>query len=66
MEIKRKTYIPPTIEENNIDTSPIMLALSMENPDIMIDGDKSINTRDEQLGRKRRGTWGNLWSDNSW
>ena len=66
MEMKREEYIAPTMEVHKVDTSPIMLALSMENPDIVIDSDKSINTRDEQLGRKRRGTWGNLWSDNSW
>lgn len=66
MEIKRKPYIAPTIEVSEVDASPMMLSLSVENPDLIIDGNTSINTREDQLGRKRRGTWGNLWSDNGW
>ena len=66
MEIKRKPYIAPTIEVSEVDASPMMLSLSVENPDLVVDSDIIIDTREEQLGRKRRGTWGNLWSDNGW
>ncbi len=65
-KIKRRPYIAPAIEVHDMVTSPIMLALSVENPGLIINGDTSINTRDEQLGRTKRGTWGNLWSDSGW
>ena len=41
----------------------MMLILSVENPDLIVDGDVEIDTRDEQLANQRRGTWGNLWAD---
>ena len=66
MEIKRKTYMTPTIEVHELDTPPIMLTMSVENPGLIINSNTSINTRDEQLGRTKRGTWGNLWSDRRW
>lgn len=66
MEIKRKEYIAPSMEVHEMETSPLMLTLSVESPGIIIDGNASIDTRDEQLGRTKRGTWGDLWSDSGW
>lgn len=66
MEMKRKEYIAPTIEVHEMETSPLMLTLSVETPGIVIDGNTSINTRDEQLVRTKRGVWGDLWSDSRW
>ena len=59
----RKVYEAPMAEVIAIDSEGIMLSMSVNTPDLMIDGNTSINTRDDQLTHGRRGTWGNLWAD---
>ena len=59
----KRIYIAPAVEVITITPEPMMLILSVENPDLVVDGDVEIDTRDEQLANQRRGTWGNLWAD---
>ena len=54
-----KKYIQPIMMVEDIQ-SLNMFALS--NPTVAHDPDDTINGRDA-LGNSRRGTWGDLWSD---
>lgn len=61
--MKRKAYIKPTMEVIELESPPLMLILSVEDPELTVDGDVVIDTRDEQLVSSRRGEWGNLWAE---
>ena len=61
--MKRKVYIKPTMEVIELESEPLMLILSVEDPELPVDGDVVIDTRDEQLVSSRRGEWGNLWAE---
>lgn len=61
--MRRKAYIVPIIEVVAVVSEPMMLILSVENPDIVVDDDVIIDTREEQLVSTRRGEWGNLWAE---
>lgn len=61
--MKRKAYIKPTMEVIELESEPLMLILSVEDPELTVDGDVVIDTRDEQLVSSRRGEWGNLWAE---
>ncbi len=62
-DMKRKTYISPTVEVLVV-ASSAMLATSPGNGNGIIvgggDGD-SVDSEESQLSMRRRGTWGNLW-----
>lgn len=58
----KRIYIAPAVEVITIIPEPMMLVLSVENPDLVVDDDVEIDTRDEQLVNQRRGTWGDLWA----
>lgn len=61
--MKRKVYIKPAMEVIELESEPLMLILSVEDPELPVDGDVVIDTRDEQLVSSRRGEWGNLWAE---
>lgn len=58
----KKVYIIPSTVETNIELEAI-IATSM----LGISNDITVNTSEEdtQLGRNRRGIWGDLWNDQS-
>lgn len=58
--MSKHTYITPSIEIVNVE--PVAM---ISNSVLGISDDIKINTSDldAQLGRDRRGTWGNLWDD---
>ena len=54
--MEKKEYITPEIEVVDLDLPQMLAASSIEvNP-----GESGT----EQLSNRRRGTWGNLWTDN--
>ena len=61
-DMKRKTYISPTVEVLVV-ASSAMLATSPGNGNGIIVGggdDDSVDS-ESQLSMRRRGSWGNLW-----
>lgn len=59
----KQVYESPSITVISISSESLMLTMSVSDPDLIIDGDVTINTRDEQLIGGRRGRWGNLWDN---
>lgn len=56
--MNKKAYITPAMEVMNIETVDMMAASLGVNEDTV---DTSVEG--VQLGRGRRGTWGNLWDE---
>ena len=63
-DMKRKTYISPTVEVLVV-ASSAMLATSPGNGNGIIvgGGDGDSVDSESQLSMRRRGTWGNLWQE---
>ena len=54
--MEKKAYIAPQMEVTEIDTVQMLAASAGDIP--VVDGEGS-----DILSNRRRGTWGNLWSD---
>ena len=61
--MKKNLYTAPAAAEVKMKSDEVLLALSPNNPGINIDGDTTIDTREEQLSGRRRGKWGDLWGN---
>ena len=61
--MKKREYTTPTSSEVRVKSDEVLLALSPNNPGFKVDGDTTIDTREEQLGGRNRGKWGDLWSN---
>ena len=57
----KKEYMKPFAELNTLRVDNIMFDFSVNNPQLGVDDDKFIDTRDEQLAGKNNGKWGDLW-----
>ena len=57
----KKKYMKPFAELNTLRVDNIMFDFSVNNPQLGVDDDKFIDTRDEQLAGKSNGKWGDLW-----
>ena len=57
----KKEYMKPFAELNTLRVDNIMFDFSVNNPQLGVDDDKFIDTRDEQRASKNNGKWGDLW-----
>ena len=57
----KKEYMKPFAELNTLRVDNIMFDFSVNSPQLGVDDDKFIDTRDEQLAGKNNGKWGDLW-----
>ena len=62
--MNKKKYIAPTMEITTIETTS-MIATSTPEIGIIKPGENGENTGTDILSNHRRGTWGNLWADDS-
>ena len=58
----KKNYIKPAVEVVELESNTLMLIGSMDEDDLALKNDRFV-TEGEQLGRGRRGKWGDLWYD---
>ena len=55
--MNKKAYITPAMEVVNVETVEMIAA------SVMSLNETEVDTKSEQLGAGRRGSWGNLWED---